>query len=281
MHAFEHWLEQQLGTRIAERQVLAGGDICLTERITTADGRHLCVKRQPNAPRDFFSAEAAGLEALRGSGALRVPEVHTSGPEFIALEYVAPGRRGSDYWEQLGRGLATLHSQAAPHFGFERDNYCGSTPQPNPATEDGHDFFARHRLFYQGQLALESGHLSGAELEQLEHLCQRLPELLPEQRPALLHGDLWGGNIHCDQQGQPVLIDPACYWGWPEADLAMTRLFGGFAAPFYHSYQEQRPLEPGWQARVPLYNLYHLLNHLNLFGSSYYFQVKQTLERFT
>lgn len=281
MQAFEHWLAEHFGTALAHRQVLAGGDICQTERITTADGRHLCVKRQPNAPEDFFAAEAAGLQALQRSRTLRVPEVYGCHPQFIAMEYVAPAPRGSDYWERLGEGLAALHRIPASCFGFERDNYCGTTPQPNPKTENGYEFFAQQRLLHQGQLALSSGHLSGSDLDRLEQLCGRLPELIPEQRPALLHGDLWGGNIHCDEAGSPVLIDPASYWGWPEADLAMTRLFGGFAEPFYQSYQAQHPLEPGWPERLPLYNLYHLLNHLNLFGSSYYPQVKQILGAYT
>lgn len=281
MNELTHWLKTELHTDIAHRESLGGGDICQTERISTLDGREFCVKQQPSAPGDFFAAEAAGLGALRDSRTLRVPEVYKATTDFIAMEFIAPGQHSPDYWRELGAGLARLHNQPAPAFGFTGDNYCGTTRQPNPRTDDGHDFFANHRLIYQGQLAMAYGHLNTQEFHQLEQLCQRLPQLIPKQAPALLHGDLWVGNIHSDSSGQPVLIDPACYWGWPEADIAMTRLFGGFTGEFYRAYQEVRPLESGWEERLPVYNLYHLLNHLNLFGSSYHPQVIQILSKLT
>ena len=281
MSELETWLKQHLGVTVRERHPLTGGDICETECIETSGGRSFCVKRQATAPQDFFAAEAANLRALARSETLRVPQVHAAEPGFILMEYIEPGSPAPDYWENLGRGLARLHNQRAPCFGFERDNYCGRTPQPNPHQDSGHLFFAEQRLLYQGQLALERSLLSNQEYQSLEALCQRLSDWIPDQAPALLHGDLWGGNIHTDCEGQPVLIDPACYWGWPEADIAMTRLFGGFAGRFYHSYLEVRPLASGWQERLPLYNLYHLLNHLNLFGRSYYPQVIQTIRRFS
>jgi protein-ribulosamine 3-kinase len=277
----ELWLEQEENTHIVGWQTLSGGDICRTQVITTDDGRRFCVKHQSAAPEDFFAAEAEGLAALRRNGNLRVPHVYAFDKTFIALEYIPPGSQTAGYWTDLGAQLARLHSDAFPRFGFTRDNYCGRTLQPNPRYDNGYDFFVQERLLYQGKLALEYGHLAADEMAQLERLCARLPELIPEQHPALLHGDLWAGNIHSDLKNRPVLIDPACYWGWPEADLAMTRLFGGFDTRFYHSYQQVRPLEPGWEERVPIYNLYHLLNHLNLFGSSYHSQVTMVLSHFT
>jgi len=280
MDAIEHWLKTELDTDIAHTEPLSGGDICDTVRITTTDGRDLCIKQQAAAPADFFLAEAAGLEALRATGTLRVPEVITAQPTFIALEYIPPGRPGPNYWRDLGEGLAALHRQPAPHFGFTMDNYCGRTPQPNPATTDGHAFFVEQRLMYQGRLAEAAGLLTSRELNKLETLCRKLPELIPEQAPALIHGDLWGGNIHCDETGNPVLIDPAAHWGWPEAELAMTRLFGGFSSGFYEHYTQVNRLDSGWQERVPLYNLYHLLNHLNLFGGGYRAQVNQIVSQY-
>lgn len=280
-NALQDWFKQRLQTSIAERTPLAGGDICQTERITTTDGRQLCVKQQPHAPPDFFAAEAEGLSALASSGCVRTPQVYSAEPGFIVMEYLAPAPPGPDYWAELGRGLAQMHRQPVAGFGFTRDNYCGATPQPNPDYEDGHAFFAEQRLRHQGRMALESGQLEPAEFERLDRLCQRLKSLIPAQHPALLHGDLWSGNIHSDSCGAPVLIDPACYWGWPEADMAMTCLFGGFSERFYRAYLEVNPLEPDWRERVPLYNLYHLINHLNLFGSSYHPQVNQVLERYT
>jgi len=281
MNELDKWFEKEAKASILERRTLSGGDICDTQRLVTDDGRNFCVNQQPAAPHDFFMAEADGLRTLARSQTLRVPQVYAAEPGFILMEYLEPGPRAPDYWDKLGQGLAKLHSQRAPCFGFERDNYCGRTPQPNPRQDSGYRFFAEQRLLYQGQLALEQDFLSGEDYQSLEALCQRLPDLIPDQSPALLHGDLWGGNIHTDATGQPVLIDPACYWGWPEADIAMTRLFGGFGERFYQAYLEAHPLEPGWEQRLPLYNLYHLLNHLNLFGGSYYPQVIQTIRRFS
>lgn len=277
----EQWLEEEEGTHIIDWQPLTGGDICRTEVITTADKRRFCVKQQTAVPEDFFAAEAEGLAALRRNGRLRVPHVYAVEKTFIALEYIPPGSHSADYWSELGHQLALQHSEPCPRFGFTRNNYCGHTLQPNPRYDNGHEFFVHQRLLYQGQLALESGLLHSDELAQLENLCARLPELIPEQQPALLHGDLWSGNIHSDVHNRPVLIDPACYWGWPEADLAMTALFGGFDERFYHSYREVLAFAPGWEERIPIYNLYHLLNHLNLFGSSYHPQVTRILSRFS
>ncbi|WP_347331382.1 fructosamine kinase family protein [Marinimicrobium locisalis] len=281
MDDITHWLQNELETDIARSERLSGGDICDTTHIVTTDGRDLCIKQQASAPRDFFIAEATGLAALRDAGTLRVPEVYEAREHFIAMEYIAPARRADDYWRRLGEGLAHMHRQPAPAFGFSIDNYCGRTPQPNPETPSGHEFFAEHRLMYQGRLAHEQGHLDSHELDALERLCTRLPTLIPDQSPSLIHGDLWGGNIHGDEQGHPVLIDPATHWGWAEAELAMTRLFGGFDPEFYEHYLAVNPLEPGWRERVPLYNLYHLLNHLNLFGSSYYPQVIQVVSDYS
>ena len=281
MNAIERWLKAHLNTAIAQAHRLSGGDICDTMHLTTEDGRQLCVKQHSAAPPDFFPSEATSLEALKDSGTLRVPDVFAAEETFLLMEYIPSAHPAPDYWRRLGEGLAALHSQPAPHFGFTRDNYCGRSLQPNPATQSGHDFFIEHRLLHQGELAQANGHLSAAELKALVSLCQRLPELIPEQPPALIHGDLWGGNIHCDGNGLPVLLDPAAHWGWPEADLAMTRLFGGFDDTFYSHYWLANPKEPGWEERVPLYNLYHLLNHLNLFGSSYYPQVIQIVKEFS
>ncbi len=276
MVSLAQWLDsQQLSIR--SRQSLSGGDICQTQLLDCSDGARLCVKQRPGAPDDFFAVEAAGLAALAACDCIRVPEVYATGSDFIALEYIAPGKRDHRYWQRLGEQLAQLHRQPAQNFGFERDNYCGLTPQPNTPDSDGHRFFIRQRLQYQGDLALSRNLLSEAEREQLDSLCETLRHRIPEQPPALIHGDLWAGNIHCDAQGQPVLLDPATHRGWAEAELAMTQLFGGFDSAFYHTYLDNNPLNQGWRERVPLYNLYHLLNHLNLFGSSYHPQVSRLL----
>lgn len=173
-----------------------------------------------------------------------------------------------------------MHQQPQEVFGFDRDNYCGLTPQPNPRNPDGFAFYRQHRILYQAQLAFEKGLLNQGELKTIEGFAARLSELVPIQAPALIHGDLWGGNIHSDTSGDPVLIDPAAYWGWPEAEIAMTLLFGGFTEAFYHSYLDVNPLESGWRERATIHNVHHLLNHLNLFGASYHSQVMNAVKRF-
>lgn len=227
-----------------------------------------------------FRAEAAGLEALSATGTVRTPDVIAVSDTEIVTARIATGQADSAAWETLGSQLAALHRRGAPCFGFSADNFCGDTPQPNPRYEDGHDFFATQRLQYQGQLARSAGLLDSDTSRQLDTLCQRLRELVPEQAPALIHGDLWSGNVLFDEHRQPVLIDPACYWGWPEAELAMCALFGGFPGVFFDSWEDAAGPEPGWRDRLPIYQLYHVLNHLNLFGGSYLGQATAILRQY-
>jgi fructosamine-3-kinase len=197
------------------------------------------------------------------------------------LEDLSPATRRADYWPTLGRQLAVLHNHTAEQFGFAHHNYIGSTPQPNPWTEDGHAFFAEHRLGYQARLAQAADLLSADDARRVERLAARLTDLIPAQPASLIHGDLWSGNAISDAEGRPALIDPAAHYGWAEAELAMTALFGGFPDSFYRAYEDARPLDAGYRERFPLYNLYHLLNHLNLFGRGYLGQVQSILRRFT
>jgi fructosamine-3-kinase len=176
--------------------------------------------------------------------------------------------------------MAALHNHTSPRFGFPRDNYLGSTPQPNSWTEDGFAFFGEQRLLYQARLAQQRSYFRKEQVQQVERLAQRLAVLVPAQPASLIHGDLWSGNALSDEQGAPALIDPAAHYGWAEAELAMTGLFGGFPEVFYQSYVEARPLEPGFTGRFSIYNLYHLLNHLNLFGESYLGEVIGILRKY-
>jgi fructosamine-3-kinase len=229
----------------------------------------------------MFSREVDGLRALAVGGGPRVPTPYLHGKDFLLIEDLAPGGRAKDYWQVFGRQMAALHNHTNPQYGFDADNYIGSTPQPNPWTENGFEFFAQHRLVYQAEMAAKRGLLSRKEADQVGNLAGRMEELVPEQPASLTHGDLWGGNAMSDDDGQPAIIDPAAHYGWAEADLAMTALFGGFSNEFYAAYNEVRPLPEGWRERFALYNLYHLLNHLNLFGRGYYGQVMRTVGRFT
>ena len=257
-----------------------GGCIHAAFRLTTEVGKTLFLKVNPAVPSDLFPSEADGLMALALGGGPRVPHPHLWGPSFLLLEDLSPGKTVDGFWEGLGRELARLHSRACPRFGFDHTNYIGLTPQPNTWTPDGDKFFAELRLLFQARRARDAGLLEGGDLRRVDALCARLGSLLPDQPAGLIHGDLWSGNVLRGPEGEPCLIDPACHYGWAEAELGMTELFGGFPESFYAAYLEARPLAPGWRERLPIYNLYHLLNHLNLFGTSYLGRVRSTLQQF-
>ena len=233
-----------------------------------------------NAPRfaDAFAAEVDALSALRAAG-MRAPEplAHgtAAGRAFLALEALDLG--GDEDFAALGRALARLHGVRGDRFGWTRDNYIGTSAQRNAQSADWAAFWRERRLAPQLRLALANGH---AEIRKpMERLCDALPGLLAGHSPSasLLHGDLWRGNIGFLAGGAPVVFDPALYRGDREADLAMTELFGGFPPAFYAAYEEAWPLDDGYGTRMRLYNLYHLLNHLNLFGRGYLAQVLATL----
>jgi len=258
-----------------------GGGQCLH---WPCDDGDLFVKLAPAARLDMLEAEAAGLEALRSAKAVRVPAVQgvglAAGQAFLALEWIELRAGSSQAGSALGRQLARLHRCIAPRHGWHRDNTIGATPQRNAWCDDWPRFFAVQRLGVQLDLAERAGH-GGRWLERGRRLCGQLDVLLDGHRPqaSLLHGDLWGGNWAADAAGEPVIFDPAVYHGDRETDLAMTRLFGGFGRAFHEAYESEWPLEPGAERRVALYNLYHVLNHLNLFGGGYRAQAEATIER--
>ncbi|MEK7442979.1 MAG: fructosamine kinase family protein, partial [Chloroflexota bacterium] len=208
----------------------------------------------------------------------RVPKVFCVGANFILLEFIESGSRKNDFWEMLGEQLARLHLRTSPRFGFDHNNYIGSTPQINTWEEDGYKFFGEHRLLYQGELAKKNRLISN--LQSLISILKKLPSIIPPQPASLLHGDLWSGNIHTDEDGNPVLIDPAAHYGWAEAELAMMNLFGSTPDKFFKAYESMRPLESGYKERFDLYNLYHLLNHANLFGGSYLSSVMSVIHKY-
>ncbi len=274
------WLAQnQYGHVVAERPV-AGGCINNGGILKTESGVSFFLKRNPSAPLDMFQREVDGLTCLQTENGPRVPAVYCFGQDFLLLEDLKPGPRTPTYWQDFGQQLASLHAKSSSTFGFSADNYIGSTPQPNPKMENGFDFFAQHRLIYLAQKNWERQLLDRSGYLAVEKLAARLPELIPEQPASLLHGDLWSGNALTDADGNPAIIDPAAYYGWAEAELAMTTLFGVFPKIFFEAYEAAQPLEPGYAARFPIYNLYHLLNHLFIFGRGYLGQVKAILKMF-
>lgn len=278
--AVQNWCEKNGWGQIIATQPVAGGCINNGMRLTTSSGGSIFLKINPNVPADFFEKESVGLRVLNVPGGPRVPKVYLSGAHYLLLEDLQPAPRRRDYWQQFGQQLAALHNVTNPQFGFQHNNYIGTTLQINSWTTDGYTFFAEHRLGYQIALARQKNRITPEDARQIERIAARLPEFIPEQPASLLHGDLWNGNLLTDSAGSPALIDPATHYGWAEADLAMTALFGGFEDEFYEAYQRARPLEPGLWERVPIYNLYHLLNHVNLFGGGYLAQVKTILRRF-
>ncbi|MDX2175287.1 MAG: fructosamine kinase family protein [Candidatus Sumerlaeia bacterium] len=281
-------LEAALGSPPAASRAVGGGCIAEARIVALADGRRIFLKTHPAPPPRFFECEAAGLEALGRAGVLRVPAVLATGPEdapFLALELVESGQRGPGFHARFGAALNRLHrATSGGAFGFAHDNYIGATPQRNGWMDDWLDFL-RERRFLPQLALLERNGLSSRKLRHLtDRLLGRLPELLGEsaREPAvLLHGDLWGGNYLVDERGEPVLIDPAAYHGHREMDLAMTQLYGGFPGSFLQGYDEEWPLAPGWRERMPIYQLYHMLNHANLFGAHYLEQALATLAEYS
>lgn len=274
------WLEGQGFGAVAHTQGVAGGCINNGARLTTTSGDSFFLKTNAHCPADMFAKEVTGLRALQVPGGPRVPEPYLHGEDFLLMEDLAPAPKAREYWTHFGEQMAAMHLKTTPRFGFEEDNYIGSTPQPNPWTADGFEFYARHRFGFQAELAAEKGRLTPADVGLVHRLTDRLRDLVPVQPASILHGDLWSGNATTDAAGQPAIIDPAAYYGWAEADLAMMVLFGSPDHRFFEAYQSVRPLAAGWQERFTLYNVYHLLNHLNLFGHGYYSQAMGAVKRF-
>ena len=231
------------------------------------------IKTGPESALGMFEAEAEGLAELRSSGTIRVPDVIdvgvTNGQSYISLERLALGQPTKETERALGQQLAEMHRCTQKQFGWHRDNTIGLTPQCNGQSSDWVEFFREHRLQFQLEFATANGF--GGEITDLgAELCNQLDKLFDDYVPvaSLLHGDLWGGNWG-SVDGEPVIFDPAVYYGDRESDIAMTKLFGGFGKTFYDAYELSWPMQQGYETRLKLYQLYHVLNHMNLFGRGY------------
>jgi fructosamine-3-kinase len=277
-HDLEHMVVRALGSAVRATRAVSGGDINSAHEMTLADGRVVFVKSNSVADPTMFAAEARGLAWLAQAHVLRVPAVLAVGETFLVLERISPGRRRPDFDERLGRDLAALHRFGAAGFGLDHDNFIGRLAQSNTPAPTWAEFYRARRLEPQLRLARDAGLCSSAMARGFDRLFAVLAERVgPPEPAARLHGDLWGGNVIGDDNGVACLIDPAVYGGHREIDLAMMRLFGGFGHHVFSAYEEAWPLSPGHEERVPLYQLYFLMVHVNLFGRSYVAQAERAL----
>lgn len=275
--------------QIAKKEPMAGGDINQAYKLTLIDGTAIFLKTNSQANAEFFAAEAIGLSAIAQTGAIGVPQVLAyggkAGYSFLLMEYVHSFHRNARYWEIFGQRLAAMHRTDVREmvsggcFGFMQNNYIGMRRQINTTYAKWCDFFRDCRLAPQFQQAKK--YFDKNDLVKIDNLLAHIEDYLVEPEvPSLLHGDLWSGNFITGNDGWAWLIDPAVYVGHAETDIAMTELFGGFSAEFYAAYNEVAPLQSGYKQRRDLYNLYHLLNHLNMFGGSYLGAVKTIIQTY-
>ena len=262
---------------------VGGGDINQAARLRDREGRAWFIKINHADRGDMFAAECEGLGELAAARDLGVPRAAGFGASeqfaWLVLEWLELTGASGNADRQLGRALAGMHRLTAEHFGWHRDNYIGTTSQPNGWADNWVDFFREQRLGQQLALAQQNG-APQSIIESGRQLTEQMDDWFRDYAPipSLLHGDLWGGNRGTLADGRPVLFDPAVYYGDRETDIAMTRLFGGFSAEFYAAYDKEWPLDGGARQRQGLYNLYHVLNHFNLFGGSYLMQAEQLMQ---
>lgn len=275
-------VEAFLGEPIVHTTAVGGGCIANAQRVETASGSTYFLKSVLNSG-DMFLKEANGLRELAKANAIRVPNVLIAEKDFLLMEFISTGSSDKNFQAEFGRKFAQMHRYHGESFGFFEDNFIGATVQKNiPEGEESTNwtaFYFNKRLLFQFKLAEKRGLVDARLRQGFSLLENKIDSILrgSEEKPSVLHGDLWGGNYMIDSAGQPVLIDPAVYYGHREADLAMTRLFGGFHGDFYASYNEAFPLPVGWHERENIYKLYHIINHLNLFGSGYLSPANQLL----
>ena len=265
--------------------VFSGGG-CINQggKLQTSTGTFFLKWNSAKKFPSMFRAEASGLTLLRKTNAIEIPAVisvdEDDVDQFILLDFIDQGPQAKSYWKHLGSRLAILHKTTHDRFGLDHENYIGSLRQFNTPSQNWIDFFVHERLNVQLKMAVDSGLAGSQMVKSFETLYPKLTSLLSEEKPALLHGDLWSGNIITTSKGEPCLIDPAVYYGCREVDLAMTKLFGSFPTEFYQAYDQTYPLLPGYEDRLELYNLYPLLVHLNLFGTQYKSPITGILSRF-
>ena len=267
--------------------IIQGGCINETQAIDLSNGERVFLKYNPSPPKNFFAAEADGLRLIEKSKyGPSVPRLLGIAPEpypkFLILEYIESSAPKDGFARRFGQSLAEMHRETQEQYGLNYDNFIGKTIQKNNLESDGLVFFREYRIRFQQELARNTRGLPKSIDKRLDLFCAKLDTLLDlkDEKPALLHGDLWSGNYFSSYDQVPYIFDPAVYFGLREADLAMTEMFGRLPEEFYRAYHEVFPTQPGYSERKEIYNLYHLLNHYNLFGGSYLEQADQTVRSF-
>ncbi len=282
----ENILSESQGEKITiwNYSYVGGGSINETFQISTSIGTLFVKKNSASQYPEMFQREAAGIKILSEANEIDVPKVITFGEgtrdAFLILEFIEAEGRKKDFWSDFARKLGNLHRHSADYFGLEHDNYIGSLPQHNRKHHTWIDFFREERLSVQVKMAMDSGAMGSGEVRLMEKFYSRMDNIFPVEPPSLIHGDLWGGNFMVNAMGEPVIIDPAVYYGNREMDLGMSKLFGGFNSSFYKYYNQYFPLEKGWEERLDYCNLYPLMVHVNLFGGGYMNSVLLILKRF-
>lgn len=266
----EGFLGSEHPTRLGGMGTIEGGCISLTRRLFFDDGTTLVLKQSDAVPPDMYAIEAEGLAAIRAANGPRVPDVLSLGPDHLLLEDLGPqGDPPDDFWPRYGEALARLHATAGPAFGYHQDGYLGKLPVENAWSEDGHAFFLQTRVFRMANEPLCDAALEPEDRRGLEKLGRRIEELIPPQTPRLIHGDLWHANMSCGPGGDPCCFDPSAYFGWPDAELAMTLQIGGVPEAFYEAYRAEMGTEPGWEERWDVLGVREYLSMMAHFGDRF------------
>jgi hypothetical protein len=274
-------LSENLNTKIRSHKPLSGGDINAVYLLDSEKVKYVVKVNDAQRFPGMFEKEARGLRALNKPQIIDVPEVIHVGEfnksSYLVLEHKTPGNKTTDFWQNFGKQLAKLHQQSAAQFGFAENNYIGSLPQYNNPEDNATDFYINQRLKPQFKLASENGYL----FTEIDRFYDKIGQLIPQEKPSLIHGDLWSGNYLVNVAGAPCLIDPATAFAPREIDIAVMHLFGGFDPAVFKSYNAEFPLTEGWQDRIKLWQLYHVLVHVNLFGGGYYASAKNIISSIT
>jgi len=276
-------LEEKLAQKIISFSALSGGDINDVYKINTNRNTFVVKVNVEKRFPQMFEKETSGLNLLGETG-IKTPDViavfSSDKIQFLVLEFIEEERKTSQFWTNFATDLAKLHKTQSAFFGLETDNYIGSLVQKNSKKTTWEDFFIENRIAPLIKKAFDKGLLQSKPMQQFEHLFRKLNTIIPQEKPSLVHGDLWSGNLMAAKNQCPVFIDPSVYFGHREMDIAMTQLFGGFDNKYLEIYNEIYPLEKGWQERFVIHNLYPNLVHLILFGSSYLSGIERVLRKF-